>query len=304
MNGNTAFTDVTIPESFVDNLELLELVDNKIYKLSKRIAAKGVEHFWVHDTVRASKAPATAAKNEGRQFAGQSGSDPVRLYNTAQFFMEDVQVTGTEARVEHIGLDDRFTFEAEKQEKAVAKDIERAFLYGSRSQGTYASGSQSATRQLGGIKFLVNRDASTHVVAETGTPALTQSKFNGYLQKSWTDGDRDGEMDVFTGPGQKNAISGWTTPNARNIEAKDKMVVLPVDTIATDYGVTNIHLHREVVSGDLFIVDTTQVYRGVLLDPTTEKYAARGDSLDGAVKAELTLELRRPENHVVVTGLL
>ena len=85
---DTAYTDLTIPESYVDNLELLELVDNKIYKLAGTVRAKGPEHFWLHDSVRGSKAPDASARNEGRQFSGQRNGDPTRHYNTTQFFME------------------------------------------------------------------------------------------------------------------------------------------------------------------------------------------------------------------------
>ena len=140
MTMNTAFT-AQLVESYVDNLDLLELEDNKIYKLAGTTRAKGPEHFWLRDSVRNSKAPADAAKPEGRQFSGQAGTDPTRMENTCQFFMEDVQVSGTTQRSDHIGVKDRFAKETEKQEKAVAKDIERMFT---RSAATYK-------REKGGV---------------------------------------------------------------------------------------------------------------------------------------------------------
>lgn len=306
MPANTAFSDTTIPESYVDNLELLELVDNKVYKLAGVIKAKGPEHFWVRDSVRSSKTPGNAAREEGRQFAGQRSGDAGRIYNTCQFFMEDVQVTGTDQRSDHIGFDDRFAHEAEKTEKAVAKDIERAMLYGARNQGAYNTGTstQTVNRQMGGIAELITTYAASNAFDVSGsTPSLDEDLFGSYVQATWQNGDRDGNLDIFTSPAQKNAISLFTTPNQRNIDARSKMVVLPVDTIATDYGEVNIHLHREVAAGDMFGIDTSTVYKAQLLAPTTEKYAKRGDSEDGAVKAEMTVELRRPENSFYVKGL-
>lgn len=306
MPANTAFTDTTIPESYVDNLELLELVDNKVYKLAGVVKAKGPEHFWVRDSVRASKTPANAAKAEGRQFAGQRSGDASRIYNTCQFFMEDVQVTGTDQRSDHIGFEDRFAHEAEKTEKAVAKDIERSMLYGERDQGAYTDGTstQTANRQMGGIAELITTYAADNAFDVSGTtPALDEDLFGSYVQSTWANGDRDGSLDIFTDPTQKNAISLFTTPNQRTIDARSKMVVLPVDTIATDYGEVNIHLHREVAAGDMFGLDVSTVYKAQMLAPMTERYGKRGDSEDGAVKAELTVELRRPENSFYVTGL-
>ena len=79
MPANTAYTDKSIPESYVDNLELLELKDNKIYKLAGTVKAKGPEHFWVKDKVRASRTPSAAASPEGVQFTGKRSSDPALL---------------------------------------------------------------------------------------------------------------------------------------------------------------------------------------------------------------------------------
>lgn len=304
--GNAAFSaSDAIVESYVDNLELLELKDNKLYKLAGTVQAKGPEHFWVRDEVRASKAPSASAKGEGVQFAGQRGSDPTRIWNTAQLFHEDVQVTGTLQRTDHIGIEDRFAFEVEKQEKAVAKDIERAMIYGTRNQGAYTDGTstQTANRAMAGIVALVTANAATNVFDGAGTAALDEDLFNSYVQSTWTNGDREGSLEVMTGATQKGNIDLFTTPNSRNIEAKSRMVVLPVDTIATNFGEVNLHLHREVAADDLIGVDTKVLYKASLLAPTTERYAKRGDSEDGAVKAELTVELRRPENCFVVGGL-
>lgn len=306
MAANTAYTDTTLPESYVDNLELLELKDNKIYKLAGTVKAKGPEHFWLKDSVRDSKAPADSASAEGVQFAGQRGSDAVRIYNTTQLFFEDIQVTGTVERSDHIGIDSRFAHEAEKTEKAVAKDIERAMIYGQRATGTYVDGTstESAVRQMGGIAEIIEDNAASNYFDVSGTtPALDEDLFGSYVQSTWENGDRDGDLDVFLGATQKQAVDLFTTPNQRNIDAKSKMVVLPVDTIATNYGRVNLHLHRELAAGDLLGIDTSTVYKAQLLAPTTERYAKRGDSVDGAVKAELTVEVRRPENCFYVTGL-
>ena len=304
MNGNTAYTDTTLPESYVDNLELLELADNKIYKLAGTVKAKGPEHFWVKDEVRGSKAPSASASKEGPQFAGKRGSDAVRIYNTTQLFFEDFQVTGTVERSDHIGIDSRFAHEAEKTEKAVAKDIERAMIYGERNQGSYNSGSstESTARQMGGLAEIVDTYASDNSFDATGAD-LDEDLFNNYVRATWENGDRSKDLDVFTGAAQKENIDLFSTPNQRNIEAKSKMIVLPVDTIATNYGKVNLHLHREMAAGDLLGLDTSTVFKAQLMAPTTERYAKRGDSLDGAVKAELTVELRRPENCFYVTGL-
>ena len=304
MNGNTAYTDNTLVESYVDNLELLELADNKIYKLAGTVQAKGPEHFWVKDAVRASQAPSAAAAKEGVQFTGAAGSEATRIYNTTQLFFEEFQVTGTVERSEHIGLDSRFAHEAEKAEKAVAKDIERAMIYGERNQGTYSGGTESAARQMGGIAEIITDNAANNAFDVSGTtPTLDEDLFSSYVRATWENGDRSADLDVFTGATQKQNIDLFTTPNQRNIEAKSKMVVLPVDTIATNYGNVNLHLHRELAAGDLLGLDASTVYKAQLLAPTTERYAKRGDSLDGAVKAELTVEVRRPENCFYVTGL-
>ena len=300
MEGNFAYT-AELVESYVDNLELLELMDNKIYKLAGTVKAKGPEHFWLKDSVRASKAPSDAAKPEGRQFVGQAGSDVTRIYNTTQLFMEDVQVTGTTQRSDHLAVADRFAHEVMKTEKAVAKDIERAMIYGVRDQGTFAAGTESAERQLGGVKELIEDNAATNYF--DGAATLDEDLLTSYIQATWTNGDRQKALDVFTSPAQKNAITLFTTPNQRTIEAKAKMIVLPVDTIATDFGEVNIHLHREMAAGDMLGLDTSTIYKASLLAPTTERYGKRGDSEDGAVKAELTVELRRPENSFFVTDL-
>ena len=306
MASTTAFTENTIKESYVDNLELLELKDNKIYKLAGTVQAKGPEHFWVKDSVRSSKAPSAAAAAEGVQFTSARDTAAKRLYNTAQLFYEPVSVTGTAQRSDYIGVEDRFAHAVEKAEKAVAKDIERAMIYGTRDQGTYDDGTstQSTNRQMGGLKELIEDHAASNAFDVSGTtPTLDEDLFGSFVRATWENGDRDGDLDVFTGATQKQNIDLFTTPNQRNIDAKSKMVVLPVDTIATNYGRVNIHLHRELAAGDLLGLDTSTVYKAQLLAPTTERYGKRGDSEDGAVKAELTVELRRPENCFFVSGL-
>lgn len=301
IRGNLAYS-AELVESYVDNLELLELKDNKIYKLAGTTKAKGPEHFWVKDVVRASQSPTDASKAEGRQFLGKKGTDVTRIYNTTQFFMEDIQVSGTVQRSEHIAVADRFALEAEKTEKAVAKDIERAMIYGVRDKGTYTGTEETVVRSMDGLASLISTYASSNAFDAAGE-MLDEDLFQNYIQATWDNGDRSKDMDVFMGAKQKRFVSLFTSPNTRNIEAKSKMIVLPVDTISTDFGNVNLHLHRELAADDLLGLDTSSVYKAMLLAPKTEKFAKRGDSVDGSVMAELTIELRRPENCFYVGGL-
>lgn len=99
---------------------------------------------WLTDTLAAADDNAAA---EGATFSGDTLSCRTRLNNYTQIMDKMIDVSGTQIAINAAGMKDEFSYQLQKAEKELARDVEVNVLHQTSSAGT----SGSPTRYMQGL---------------------------------------------------------------------------------------------------------------------------------------------------------
>jgi hypothetical protein len=99
---------------------------------------------WLTDSLTAAAENAAA---EGASFSGDSLSPRTRLNNYTQIMDKMIDVSATQIAINAAGIKEEFTYQLQKAEKELARDVELNVLYESSAAGT----SGSPTRKMQGL---------------------------------------------------------------------------------------------------------------------------------------------------------
>lgn len=163
---------------------------------------------------------ASAADNaaaESRAFTVADLTQPSRASNNCQIFVDDLSISGTEAKVD--GVTNAWDYQIDKNLAEHAKDIELAIMAGSR-----ASGSSGTARRMTGIINALTTNASTR----NSGASLGETTFNDIMELIWSSTNQVA-TEVYTGATLKRDISGFTGGSTKNVDADDKRLVRSVD---------------------------------------------------------------------------
>lgn len=247
--------------------------------------AQNVEHQWPEDTLAAS---ADNAKVEGSAFTFAAVTPPSRIANFSQIFDKTFAVSSSERWVKGAGIDDQFQYQKQKALMEIARDIEHAFIRGSR-----ASGNASTARRMGGALNFITTNATT---VASGTK-LTESFFGGLAELCFNQGGRPDE--VYVGARLKRIISGFTGGATKNVAVDDKRLVNAVDVYDSDFGLFKILLSREQITSttatnnSLMMIENRKFKMAIgepVHDLPEDEVVQDVHGTKGVVRGELTLE--------------
>jgi len=245
-------------------------------------SASSIRHEWLIETLGTVKANAYI---EGAIVSHQSTTDPTRLCNYTQIFREPFSVSDTERAVNTAAFNDRYEHEGTKALKELKNDMEYAML-----RGSLVCGSGSAARQLRGLKNSLSLTTSQSGVS------LSETYLNDLLQLVWDNGTEVNAL--YGGMYIKRKISAFTGGATKNVQAADKRLFNSVDIYECDAAsMVKLFAHRYMtVSGDVNYdvmgINEDLFKTAYLRKPDTRQLSKGGDSTDGEVFAELTLEDR------------
>lgn len=226
------------------------------------------------------------AQAEGSDFSAVDLTAPTRDNNVTQIFKKSVRISGTEIAVN--GVVSAWNYQMGKAMTELSKDIELAFMAGSR-----ASGSSGVARRLTGV---INALTSNATARNSGS-SLGEVAFNDLMQLVW--GNTGVQVtEIYTGATLKRDISGFTAGATKftRIDDGDKRLVNSVDVYESDFGVAKIFKHRNVPSAanGLAIVGINPEYHRISWltgrYPHMEDVARTGDHRSAQLIAEGTLE--------------
>lgn len=244
-------------------------------------AAKGTLHEYATDVFAASGDNAQA---EAAAHSVVDLTQPTRATNVTQIFTDYITVSGTEMTVD--GVTSPWDYQIDKNLTEHAKDIELAFMAGSR-----ASGNSGVARRLAGVINALSTNSSTRASGSS----LGETAFNDIMELIWGSTNLLA-TEVYVGATLKRDISGFTAGNTKYIDAEDKRLVRPVDVYESDFGMHKIFLHRDVPSGanaKMLVAINPKFHRKSFLRPTkVEKLAKDGDRERAQIVTEVTLEHR------------
>jgi len=245
-------------------------------------------------TVDTFASAAANAQVESSAFAATDLSQPTRSNNVTQIFKKDIQVSGTEAVVD--GVTNAKSYQINKNLTELGKDIELAFMAGSR-----ASGSSGVARRMTGVINALTTNASTRASGSS----LGETAFNDIMELIYGSSD-EVATEVYVGATLKRDISGFTAGSTKNVVADDRSLTNVVSIYESDFGVHKIFLHRDVPSGAnakmLVAINPNYHRQSWLRNPVVEDLSKDGDRLRSQIIGEGTIEHRGEATGAAIGG--
>jgi hypothetical protein len=275
-------------------MNMLEPTDTQLLSGIMQGPANNTLHEWTVDTLEAVGDNANA---EGADAPADAATDPTRPQNVTQIFAKTAKVTGSENadNLKRVS-GKRMSRELVKKMKALKNDIELGLVRGTIASGV-ASTSAASARRLKGVKSWITTNTSNY----SGV-SLTETILNDIFEAQWNQGAQSDT--VYSSMKGKRRVSAFTAGATKQVEIKDRRLVLAVDVYQSDAAkMVKLFPHRHVTrSGDYgttatpgfdllsLVEDTwgTAWYRR----PFTKDLAETGDFTAKEIITELTLEAR------------
>ncbi len=265
--------------------------DTPVFSTIGSTTATAVKHSWLEDNM---PSPTKTPRVEGAQRSTGDPDPRVQLDNVTQIFSRGYEVTATQEAVKKHGVESEISYQMQKAMKAVALDVEKAFI----EQTTKVVGSASVARELGGIPYFV----TTNVLANGGTPrGFTEAILNDALQAVYGAGGSPGV--AVMGGKQKRVASGWTAGSTKFMDADATKLQSKISIYESDFGVVKLLLDRWMPAGSVFVLDTQYLKTAWLRRFKTEDLPKTHDSIRKDILGELTLECRAEKAHALIKDL-
>jgi hypothetical protein len=227
----------------------------------------------------------------------------VRQSNYTQIFAAAVQVSGTEAAVRQIGVDDEMDYQKTQRLRELLRDLECTIINGV-APAADPQGSATVRRTMRGILASI----TTHSLApgEGLLPteaALTEEHVNLALRTIWESSGSKPDL-IVCGGAQKRRINGFIQATQRFAPTAEAFKNL-VSTYESDYGVCRVVLSRFVPSDAVLLLDSSRISVVPLVGRSFQfrTLATTGDYQSGEVLGEYTLEFRNEKAHGMIRGL-
>lgn len=266
--------------------DVADLITNVDFKSTPFLSSIGESmasntfHEWLTDTFAASNS------NIGIEGADVSIVDlaaPTRSNNVVQLFQKVISVSDTELGIPHYGMNDPFEYQTNKKLIEMARDMEKAFITGTR-----ASGSSGVGRSMDGAIALI----STNKTARASGTCYTETEFNDQLNDVYTNGADENVDLILAGSYLKRVIDKFSTNTTKYLDADAFKQTLRVDTYQSSFGIHEVNMSREVPAGGVLAVDTSKWRKAWLVNrrPAIKPLGKTGSSTKGLLEGEVTLE--------------
>lgn len=289
---------VTMQEDIVDAIYNVDFKSTPFISRIGESVATNTLHQWLVDSYATS---AVDAGIEGADTAITDAVVPVRKTNVVQMFQKVISVSDTEIAIPHYGMNDPFEYQTQKKMVELARDMELAWIAGTRG-----SGSSGVARYSDGAIALI----TTNKTARSSGSSLSETEFGNLLQLVFDVGtDEDVDL-VLTGSHLKRVIDGYSTKTTQYLDATAFEQALRVDTYMSSFGIHKIALERNVptTAGNFGILglDTSKwrtawlVGRRVGIKPLGKA----GSSTKALMEGEATLEALNEKSSVYAAGYI
>lgn len=216
-----------------------------------------------------------------------------RESNLTQIFDDTIDISNSAIAASHHGIDDLYEYEKQKKQVELALKLEKALINGKK----YENG---AVRQMSGIRDFIK----TNVTDVAG--AITLEKITNELEKIYVTGGMSTGADyvIMVGAKQKRAISAFGA-NSVTVARDDQKRGTIANVLVTDFGEFPIVLNNNIAPDEALIVDLNRVEIKPLRgrDFKHEFLGKVGDSVQGTIVGEFTLELHQEKAHARLKGL-
>lgn len=226
-----------------------------------------------------------------------------RKSNYTQIFSAGVQVSGTEAAVRQIAVDDEMDYQKTNRLREMLRDLENTLINGCAAQ-TDPQGTASTRRTMRGIISTISTNVMTPGAGliPDGT-SLSEAQINAGLRTIWEASGSKPDL-IIVGGAQKRQINSFIQTTQRVLPNNDTFKNL-VSVYESDFGVCRVILSRFVPADVVVFADSSRVNVLPLAGRSFQfkPLATTGDYDSGEVIGEYTCEVRNEKAHGILTGL-
>lgn len=281
------YTAKTNREGLTDVLTEIGKISNPLFSNFEKVKATSTKHEWSTYTL---KTPGDNAAVEGAPFTFGVLPSPARLDNYTQIFKSEFKVTESQQASNPAGIKDEYAFRVKVAMQELLNDVEYALI-----NGVKAAGNTSTARKLGGILSSITTNKSVTTARD-----LTLKEINEAVQKCFAKGGRpDWIVSSYKQLGNLSALM-----EAKKMYApKDKNLGAQVLVYTSPFGQLAVQGDALMPEGSMVVLQK-DMWKVAQLRPAKKVDAAKtGDSKDGAIIAELTLEARAEQLNAKITNL-
>jgi hypothetical protein len=274
----------------------------------KKNKAEATYHEWLVDSLTSA---GTNYVIEGDEATTDAADAKTKRGNYTCISDKSPLVTGTQEKINKVGIDSEMAYQMEKQMKALKRDVEKMIW----DNNARAAGNDSTAREAAGMPawLITNLSKAGDATAATGdgtdafttgtTRALTESLVEAALALAWDSGGSPTWASL--GSFQKRKFAAFTGNTSRTQEVKSSgKLVNSVDVYVDPLG-NEIELvpNRHCVAGIITFVDPAYVKFSTLRNFFSQNLAVTGDYLRKQILVEWTLEVCNEKAHAMVTDL-
>lgn len=245
---------------------------------------------------------------EGADAPAARFTSRVRKQNYTQIFTKSVSVSGTMQAVQAHGVADEADYQKQERLRELLRDLENTVINGVAAE-TDPQGSASTRRTMNGIAATLQ--TNVFVPGVGGFPdgggasgdGLDESLINEALKRIWD--QSSGAVDTILLNGNQKRAFNQLVGGDRRYGPDDDRVRNLVNFYESDFGVCRVVVSRWVPADAAFLLDSSRVQvmplrgRSFFHKPLN----TTGDSVEGQVIGEYTLELKNEAAHGVIRGL-
>lgn len=232
----------------------------------------------------------------------------VRKQNYTQIFTARVSVSGSMQAARAHGVSDEVDYQKQERIRELLRDLENTVINGVGPSAN-PQGTASVRRTMNGLVRLIqtNRfepgEGAMPPGGGTGEDELTEEVLNAALRLIWEQSSSRIDTIVVNGK-QKRRINEFVSAT-RSYGPEDQRFRDLVSVYESDFGVCRVVLSRWVPSDAVLLLDSSRMAVMPLRGRSFHyrPLAAMGDSIDGQVVGEYTLEFKNENGHGIIRGL-
>lgn len=291
--GLISYNDTSRQEDVVDIVVNVDYTSTPFLSRIGESVATNTFHEWQIDTLAA---PAYNAGVEGADVTTTDPQAPTRRNNVVQLFQKNIVVSDTEIAIPHYGLNDPFEYQTQKKMKEVARDMELAWIAGTR-----ASGSSGVARAADGAIALI----TTNKTARNSGSSLPESEFTNLLKMVYDAGTDETVDLILTSSYLKvNAIDNYATNTTRYLDAEAFRQAHRVDIYQSSFGQHEVVLERNIPAGGLLGIDSSKWRTAWLVNRrmAVKPLAKTGSATKALMEGEATVEALNEKSSFYASG--
>ncbi len=231
-----------------------------------------------------------------------------RRQNYTQIFTATVDVSGSMQAARKVGVADEIDYQKQERMRELLRDLENVVINGIAPSATQ-QGSASVRRSMNGLTKLIATNRFTP--GSGGVPSgggagtdLNEPVLNHCLKQIWESSNAKIDT-IVVGGGLKRRINQFIASTSRAYSPSDQRLGEMVSVYESDFGICRVILSRWVPSDTLLMLDSSRIEVLPLIGRSFQfrPLAQTGDSFQGQVLGEYTLEMRNELAHGLIKGL-